>query len=84
MPQPNTQKRDKPINNDKPGADSQLPPMVPHVQTVMAVIVPADLYDKMKHAIKCLPYNEIELLLGAMKNLQPQQVTMQQAPPGQG
>lgn len=81
--QANVQKRGK-NNADKPGPESQLPPMMPQVQQIMAVIVPADLYDKMKHAIKCLPYNEIELLLQAMKNLQPQQVTMQQGPPGQG
>jgi hypothetical protein len=82
MTQANVQKRPK-VNNDKPGPESQLPPLMPQVQNIQAVIVPVDLYDKMKHAIKCLPYNEIELLLSAMKNLQPQQVTMTQAP-GQG
>jgi len=78
--QANTQK--KPINADKPGPESQLPNLQPQVNNIMAVIVPVDLFDKMRHAIKCLPYNEIELLLGAMKNLQPQQVTMTQTLPG--
>jgi hypothetical protein len=56
---------------------------MPQVQMINAVVVPVEIFDKMKHAIKCLPVNEVELLLGAMKNLQPQQVTMTQAP-GQG
>jgi hypothetical protein len=83
MTQANVQKRDKnKVNNDKPGPESQLPQM-PQVQMINAVVVPVEIFDKMKHAIKCLPVNEVELLLGAMKNLQPQQVTMTQAP-GQG
>jgi hypothetical protein len=85
MTQANTQKRDKPINNDKPGVESTLPqPEMPQVRQMMAVIVPSELYDQMKRAIKQLPYEDVELLLGTMKNLYPQQVTMQQGPPGQG
>jgi hypothetical protein len=49
----------------------------------MAVIVPSEIFDQMKRAIKQLPYEDVELLLGTMKNLYPQQVTMS-GPPGQG
>lgn len=83
MTQPNTQKRNKPINNsDHPGAGAEAPPLMPEVKQIMAVIVPSEIFDQMKRAIKQLPYEDVELLLGTMKNLYPQQVTMQQAPPG--
>jgi hypothetical protein len=79
------QKRGK--NNSKPdgpGPESQLPkPEAPAVRQIMAVIVPSEIFDQMKRAIKQLPYEDVELLLGTMKNLYPQQVTMS-GPPGQG
>lgn len=83
MVQPNVQTRTKKGRNDKtngPGPESQLP-LPPQVQTIMAVIVPVEIYDKMKDSIKCLPHNQIELLLTTMKNLQPQQVNMTAPPP---
>ena len=75
MTQANTQKRPKDINNDQPA------PAMPQVQTIMAVVVPVEIFDKMKDSIKCLPHNQIELLLQTMRNLQPQQVNMQMPPP---
>lgn len=79
MVQPNVQKRPK-DNNDKPGPASQLP----QIQSIMAVVVPVEIYDKMRDSIKCLPHNQIELLLQTMKNLQPQQVNMAVPPPPGG
>lgn len=54
---------------------------MPQIQTIMAVVVPVEIFDKMKDSIKCLPHNQIELLLQTMRNLQPQQVNMQMPPP---
>ena len=83
MTQANVQKRDKP-NNDKPGPESQLPPPgQPQVQQIMAVIVPVEIFEQMKRAVRKQPYEDVELLIQTMRNLAPQQVTMQQAP-GQG
>lgn len=80
MTQPNVQKR-KP-NNDKPGPASQLPDSMPQIQNIMAVVVPVEIFDQMKRAVRQRPYEDVELLLQAMKNLQPQQVSM--TVPGQG
>lgn len=82
MTQPNVQKRGKTNNKvpDPGGAQAQ-PAMQPQIQTIMAVVVPVEIYEKMKDSIKCLPHNQIELLLQTMKNLQPQQVNMQMPPP---
>ena len=77
--QANVQKRGK-INGEPQPADPTMP--MPQVQTIMAVIVPVEIFDQMKRAVKNNPYSEIELLVQAMKNLQQQQVTMQQMPPG--
>jgi len=64
-----------------PGPGSQLPPMAPQVQSIMAVVVPAEIFEQMKRAVKRQPYEDVELLIQAMKNLIPQQVNMG-PPPG--
>ncbi len=56
---------------------------MPQIQNIMAVIVPVEIFDQMKRAVKRQPYEDVELLIQAMKSLAPQQVTMQTAPPGQ-
>ena len=63
-----------------PGPESQLPPMAPQVQSIMAVVVPVEIFDQMKRAVKRQPYEDVELLLQAMRTLQPQTVNMTQAP----
>jgi len=68
-------------NGPEPGPGSQLPAM-PQVNQIMAVVVPVEIFDQMKRAVKRQPYDEVELLLGAMKNLMPQNVTM--TTPGAG
>ena len=78
MTQANVQKRK---NNDKPGPESPRPPP-PQIQTIMAVVVPVEIFDQMKRAVKQNPDEDVELLIQAMRNLQPQQVNMQM-PPGQ-
>jgi len=70
-------------NSAEPGPGSQLPPgMIPQVQQVMAVVVPVEIYEQMKRCVRQLPYEDVELIIGAMKNLAPQQVSITQ--PGQG
>lgn len=80
MTQPNVQKRGK-TNNEAPDPGGAPGMAQPQIQTIMAVVVPVEIYEKMKDSIKCLPHNQIELLLQTMKNLQPQQVNMQMPPP---
>lgn len=63
-----------------PGPGSQLPPMA-QMQSLMAVVVPVEIFDQMKRAVKRQPYEDVELLLQAMKNLIPQQVNMSPQPP---
>lgn len=77
MVQPNVQKRDKNKSNNEA---AQVQP--PQTQAIMAVVVPVDIFDQMKRAVKRQPYEDVELLLQAMRNLQPQQVQMH-LPPGQ-
>lgn len=55
--------------------------MAPQVQSIMAVVVPAEIFEQMKRAVKRQPYEDVELLIQAMKNLIPQQVNMG-PPPG--
>ncbi len=84
MVQANVNKRKKPDakpgNGPVPGMGNPLPIPQPQVQSIMAVVVPVEIYEQMKRAVKRQPYDEVELLLGAMKNLMPQQVNMGPAP----
>ena len=79
MVQPNVNKRPK--NNSKE-ANATPAPQMPQLQTIMAVVVPVELYEQMKRHIRAQPFDEVDLLMTAMKNLQPQQVNM--TVPGQG
>lgn len=69
-------------NNAAPGPASQLPAMPGiQVQTIMAVVVPVEIFEQMKRAVRAQPYEDVELLIQAMKNLAPQQVNMTAGPP---
>lgn len=68
-------------DNSKVNVDAANAAARAQIQTIMAVVVPVEIFDQMKGAIKRLPYNEIELLLQAMRGLAAQQVNMQ-LPPG--
>ena len=89
--QPNVQARKKAArkktagkggNSAAPGPGSQLPASMPQVNNIMAVVVPTEIFEQMKRCVRQLPYEDVELLIGAMKNLAAQQVTM--TVPGQG
>ncbi len=62
-----------PLNNAKPDQASE-------VQTIMAVVVPVEIFDQVKNALKCLPMNQVEMLLHAMAPLHAQPVNMQRKP----
>ena len=70
---------EKPVEPNDPGMGNI--PQMPQMQSLMAVVVPVEIFDQMKRAVKRQPYEDVELLLQAMKNLIPQQVNMQAAPP---
>lgn len=64
-------------NNAEPGPESQLPqPAMPQAQSIMAVVVPVEIFEQMKRSVRAQPYEEVELLMQAMKNLMPQKVNM--------
>ena len=69
-------------NSAEPGPASQLPaaPGI-QIQTIMAVVVPVEIFEQMKRSVRAQPYEDVELLIQAMKNLSPQQVNMSM--PGQ-
>jgi hypothetical protein len=72
--QANVQKRSKKTLNNAPA------PEMPQVQQIMAVIVPVEIFEQMKRCVRMQPYDEVELLMQTMRNLQPQTVSMQQGP----
>lgn len=76
--QPNVQARKKAARKTN-NAAPEMPQ--PQVQTIQAVVVPVEIFDQMKRAVKRQPYEDVELLLQAMRNLMPQAVNMQ-LPPG--
>ncbi len=78
--------RKKSGNSAEPGPESQLPPRPQaQIQQVMAVVVPVEIYEQMKRCCRSAPYEDVELLMQAMRNLVPQQVNMSPGPaPGQG
>jgi hypothetical protein len=69
-------------NNAQPdNSKENLPPLQPAMQQVMAVVVPEEIYNLMKEAIRKLPRDETDLLWTTMQSLRAQAVTMQM--PGQ-
>ena len=62
--------------NNAAGPASQLPPMMPQAQQVMAVVVPVEIYEQMKRCVRSSPFEDVELLMQTMKNLAPQQVNI--------
>lgn len=80
MVQPNVQARKKAAKKNNAAAPAPAPAM-PQTQTVMAVVVPEEIYALMKQALGNLPRNETDLLFTTMQGLRPQMVTMQ-LPPG--
>ena len=75
MTQANVQKRTK-----KPALNNAPAPDAPQVQQIMAVIVPVEIFEQMKRCVRMQPYEDVELLMQTMRNLQPQTVSMQKGP----
>ena len=56
----------------------QMPAGAGQVQQVEAVVVPVEIWDQMKNAIRKLPVEDVEVLYLTMKQLRPQTINMTQ------
>lgn len=79
--QANVQARKKAARKNNSAPESGEGPMAqPQIQTVMAVVVPEEIFAMMKDMLRKLPRDQTELLWSTMTNLRPQPVNMQLQP----